>query len=450
VRNFGVPEPTEWQRIGDKIKAAFIFADGQVVLRLNQFAWRLFWSCLRTMAARLLPQGEITVDMLRTLIKSEIAEGQTIEFKRLIDITDENAKKKLSAEIASFANASGGDIVFGIDEKEGRASKLIPLPAFDPDKTELQLRQIFNSNIEPPVPGLQFCSVEVGPKKFALVLRIPRSWSRPHALVGEFPQFPVRDGNRRRTFTLRELREAFGLSASIAARMKEFRAERIASLVNDNAPAPLSSRTLFVLHVMPQSAFDTPQSVDLSFLMKDDTLIWAMRDTGPSKKLNFDGVLSYFPGDHLPVQSKAVRAYVQVFRDGCVEAVTTEIFHDDEVEQQPKIIFSSYEESVEKALRNHLNLLQKLEIDPPIFVSLAFIGAKDYSLLLPGKYGLDKSSSPIGRDVLIVPETPIYEYSSTYYDVLKESFDRVCQTCGELNSINYKDGKWCPAWARPS
>jgi hypothetical protein len=81
---------------------------------------------------------------------------------------------------------------------------------------------------------------------------------------------------------------------------------------------------------------------------------------------------------------------------------------------------------------------------------LAFIGAKDYSLLLPGKYGLDKSSSPIGRDVLIVPETPIYEYSSTYYDVLKESFDRVCQTCGELNSINYKDGKWCPAWARPS
>jgi hypothetical protein len=25
VRNFGVPEPTEWQRIGDEIKAAMIF-----------------------------------------------------------------------------------------------------------------------------------------------------------------------------------------------------------------------------------------------------------------------------------------------------------------------------------------------------------------------------------------------------------------------------------------
>jgi hypothetical protein len=394
------------------------------------------------MVARLLPQGTITVDMLRSLIESRIAEGQTIEFKRLIDITDANSKKKLSAEIASFANASGGDIVFGIDEREGKASKLIALRGFDPDKIELQLRQILNSNIEPPVPGLHFCPVEVGRKKFALVLRIPRSWARPHALLGEFPQFMLRDGNRRRAFTVRELREAFGLSASIAERMKQFRAERIASLATDNTPAPLSRHTLFVLHVMPQSAFDTPQSIDVSFLMKNNTLISPMgHDTGLSKKLNFDGVLSYFPGDHLPVQTKAVRSYVQVFRDGCVEAVTTEIFRDD-VEAEPKVIFYSYERDVEKAVYNHLNLLRDLEIEPPIFVSMAFIGAKDYSLLLPTQFGLEKSSSPIGRDVLIIPETPIYEYSSTYYDALKESFDRVWQTCGQLGSINYKDGKW--------
>jgi hypothetical protein len=231
----------------------------------------------------------------------------------------------------------------------------------------------------------------------------------------------VRDGNRRRAFTLRELREAFGLSASIAERMKQFRADRIRSLVNDDTPVGLSSRTLFVLHVMPQSAFDTPQYVDLSFLMKNNTLIWPMRDTGFSKKLNFDGVLSYFPGDHLPLKTQAVGSYVQVFRDGCLEAVTTEIFQDDVVEGLPKVIFHSYEALVEKALY----LLWELEIDPPIFVSLAFIGAKDYSLLFPGQFGLEKCSSPIGRDVLVIPETPIYEYSSTYYDVLKESFDRV-------------------------
>src|SRR5262249_3455513 len=233
--------------------------------------------------------------------------------------------KNLCAEIASFANASGGDIAFGIDEKEGVASELAALPDFDADRTELQLRQIFDSNIEPPVPGLQFCPVELGRKQFALVLRIPRSWARPHALSGDVLQFQVRDGNRRRAFSLRELREAFGLSASIAARMKQFRAERIGSLVTGDTPVPMSSRTLFVLHVMPQSAFDTPPSVDVSFLMKNSTLIWPMHDTGFSKKLNFDGVVSYFPGDHTPVKTKEARVYTQVFRDGCVEAVTAEI-----------------------------------------------------------------------------------------------------------------------------
>ena len=199
-------------------------------------------------AARLLPQNEITVDMLRTLIESEIAEGQVIEFKRAIDVSDAKAKQNLSREVASFANASGGDIVFGMDEKSGTASELVALPGFDADRIELQLRQIFNSNIEPPVPGLRFCPVEIQPGKFALVLRIPRSWVRPHALLGDGLQFLVRDGNRRRPFTLRELREALGLSASIAKRMKQFRAERIASLVAGDAPAPISKRTLMVLH----------------------------------------------------------------------------------------------------------------------------------------------------------------------------------------------------------
>jgi hypothetical protein len=391
------------------------------------------------MAARLLPQGKITVDMLRSLIEARIAEGQAIEFKRTINVSGTEAKKKLCAELVSFANASGGDIVFGMDEKDGIASELIALPEFDADRTELQLRQIFDSNIEPPVPGLEFCPVEIGLKQFALVLRTPRSWARPHALLNEILKFLVRDGNRRRAFTLRELREVFGLSASIAERMKQFRAERIASLATDNTPAPLLSRTLFVLHVMPQSAFDTPQSIDLSFLMKNNTLIWPMRDTGFSTKLNFDGVLSYFPGDHLPRKTKALSSYVQVFRDGCVEAVTTEFFHD--VEGQ-KVIFPTYEAYVEKALHNHLRLLRELGIEPPMFVSLAFIGAQDYSVAPSDKWNRITPGSPIAREVLIVPETPIYEYSSTYYDVLRESFDRVCQTCGQLGSINYKDGKW--------
>jgi hypothetical protein len=223
--------------------------------------------------------------------------------------------------------------------------------------------------------------------------------------------------------------------------MKQFRAERIASLVAGDAPAWLDSPTLMVLHAMPQGAFDAPQSVDLSYVLRNDILIWPLHATGLSKKINFDGVLSYFPGIHLPGrQTEPISSYVQVFRDGCIEAATTEIFH---VSNGQKIFFHSYEENVEEALYNHLTLLKGLGIEPPIFVSLALIGAADYSIALPDMFNQIRPSAPIGRDVLIVPETAVYAYADSYHDVLREPFDRIFQTCGLRGSTNYQNGQWC-------
>ena len=129
-----------------------------------------------------------------------------------------------------------------------------------------------------------------------------------------------------------------------------------------------------------------------------------------------------------------VRSYVQVFRNGCVEAVTTEIFCSEDGQH---FIYPSYEGRVEQGLYNYLSLLQGLGIEPPIFVSLAFVGAQDYSLALPGFLSRLELTEPIAREVLIIPETPIYDH-----DALRESFDRVWQTCGRFGSINYTDGKW--------
>jgi predicted HTH transcriptional regulator len=135
--------------------------------------------------------------MLQSLVTSRIAEGPTMEFKSSINVSDAKAKKNFCAEVASFANAFGGDIVFGIDERGGTATDFVPLTDFDADAVELRLRQILISGIEPAVPGLHFSPVEVRPSQFALVLRIPQSWARPHMVSGDTPQFPVRDGNRR-------------------------------------------------------------------------------------------------------------------------------------------------------------------------------------------------------------------------------------------------------------
>jgi hypothetical protein len=128
-----------------------------------------------------------------------------------------------------------------------------------------------------------------------------------------------------------------------------------------------------------------------------------------------------------------------VFRDGCIEAVTTEIF---QMFNGQKLFYHDYEAKVEEALYRHLALLQGLGIEPPIFASLAFIGAEDYSIALFDAFNRITPSAPIGREVLIVPEASVYAYADTYHDVLREPFNRIWQTCGQLGSINYTNGQW--------
>ncbi len=164
--------------------------------------------------------------------------------------------------------------------------------------------------------------------------------------------------------------------------------------------------------------------------------MWPVHASGTSTKINFDGVLSYFPGIHVSREAAAqpVMSYVQLFRNGCIEAVTSECFH---ISNGQQVIFYSYE----KEVHNYLTLLRDLGIEPPIFVALTFIDAAECFLLID-EFKERTPSLPIGRDPLIVPESPVYAYADTYHDVLQEPFDRVWQACGVMGSPNYKDGKW--------
>jgi hypothetical protein len=52
-------------------------------------------------------------------------ERDTIEFKTALDLKTTGQKKEFLADVSSFANASGGDLVYGIEETGGKP--LLPL-----------------------------------------------------------------------------------------------------------------------------------------------------------------------------------------------------------------------------------------------------------------------------------------------------------------------------------
>lgn len=66
----------------------------------------------------------ISVEDLQRLIDSRAEETPTLEFKR--DLPKEDSRKEFIADICALANSKGGDIIFGIEEMDGFADKLVP------------------------------------------------------------------------------------------------------------------------------------------------------------------------------------------------------------------------------------------------------------------------------------------------------------------------------------
>jgi len=66
----------------------------------------------------------ITEEDLQSLITNGVAEGRTIDYKRDLPGNSDGDKKEFLADVSSFANTGGGDLVFGMDEAGGLPTRI--------------------------------------------------------------------------------------------------------------------------------------------------------------------------------------------------------------------------------------------------------------------------------------------------------------------------------------
>ena len=70
------------------------------------------------------PLESVNETDLQALVVNEIAEGKSIEYKIMLPKNSDNDKKEFLADVSSFANASGGHLIYGIKEKGGVAIEI--------------------------------------------------------------------------------------------------------------------------------------------------------------------------------------------------------------------------------------------------------------------------------------------------------------------------------------
>src|SRR5262245_5758603 len=71
---------------------------------------------------------QITREDLEALVTEKRPEGRALDYKRDLELSTDAHKRELARDVSSFANASGGDLIFGIEEEKDANGKNLGIP----------------------------------------------------------------------------------------------------------------------------------------------------------------------------------------------------------------------------------------------------------------------------------------------------------------------------------
>jgi hypothetical protein len=386
---------------------------------------------------------EITKDDLQDLIDNGELENKTTEYKETLPGDKDENRVEFLADISSFANASGGDIIYGIseDRNTGKPKPLEGLNVENIDQKILALEHIIRDGIKPRIiPAVKTWSVPLPDNKIALVIRIPKSLNSPHGVYykgKKHGKFYTRASNGKHDMDIQELRVAFNLSETITERIRSFRMDRIAKIIADETPVPLVEGPKIIFQSVPITSFSSNQSYDMSNIASNISMMPPLNHSSGRYRYNLDGLLSFYE-----LKDDEYCSYSQLFRNGILEGVDCELFRYLDAEH--KIPSYSFEERLISSTKTYLNLYKTLMIELPIFIFITILGVKGYSLAVNPSLWLMKSYK-IDRDVLQLPEVMVENLHINTTELLKPSFDSFWNACGYSGSNNYNEnGEWAP------
>ena len=376
----------------------------------------------------------INEETMQALVKDEAREDKFLEFKESFSISTSHEKEEFLSDVSSFANAAGGDLVLGMTEKEGVAIELRGMPISDIDAETQRIENIIRDGIDPRIPSILIQPVQLKSSNYAIVIRIPRSWMSPHMIgLNQNSRFYSRNSNGKYILDASELRQAFLLSETITERIRNFRMERLARITAGETPVTLAAGPRLVVHIVPMHAFDLPTKFDLSMADGERVSFTPITEEAVSSpRYNFDGFLRCSS----PLRSSEATSYIQLFRNGAIEAVDTYVLS---VHREDKITFGNYlEDSLLGKLPGYLSFQKKLGVDLPIFVMLTLQGVAGFKIVPDGISHRMNAPLPIDRPDLLVPEIMIQDFDCKLEEVLKPAFDAIWNASGWKESMSLR------------
>lgn len=222
-------------------------------------------------------------------------------------------------------------------------------------------------------------------------------------------------------------------------RMSCFHRESVESVVNGSSLLTKSINGVLVIHLIPQNSVMNQIRYEAAQLKKYGNRIPLIGGYTAQSRFNVDGYLNHSS------RADEVRAYTQIFRDGRLEAMGTNISFpvDNQNENSPLALRDGIlEEQVFEIIKYYLSFCNSLKIEQPMWMFSALVDCKGIRICTDRAFH-DLSEYSIDRSPLFLPEIKIDPNDFKSIKGIQPWCDYLWQSVGFERSFSFdNDGNW--------
>ncbi len=382
------------------------------------------------------PLGQISESDLQGLVAAQVQEGHQIEYKRIWKVGNPEDNRETLLDIAAFANASGGDILYGVEEDKGVPTKLAGLENFNADTEAQRIDGLLASWTDKKIVGVGYQLVHLASGQGVFIVRVPNLSSTLHAVtLGGNPRYVTRNASGRANMTTAGIEVAILYTGKSRERAKQFRSQRDVAIADNTLPITLAAPYRQVLYVLPLAELSNFNAREVITTLRDD-----FHPMGAPRSMDVGatqgGVMAFSSET-----DRSIYSYVQIHRNGALEAV---ICRSGGTSGDK--ISSDYEREMRNSLLPYLRALNRLSLMPPYLVGVSHLNVVGFSIYEPPHVSYFRPQLAQTGQILA---TGLYELESidtaSVDAALKSLFDHVWNEFGRLGSPHFTpDGKWEP------
>ena len=205
---------------------------------------------------------DISIKDIENLVQDEVMESEFIEYKRAFDF-DTKGKVEFLNDLTAMANASGGDILFGIEDCEGKP-KITGLRIENVDDLKQKIENIIRDTVNPQFK-YKIKPIKTTADTYLFLIRIFESTNAPHMVMSRECGFYKRNQSGKHKMSVDELRECFMTSAGYS---KEAYLFHLKDELEYNKEL-MNSLSSYIVHNPPiKSAFEAANTGSLHFRLE--------------------------------------------------------------------------------------------------------------------------------------------------------------------------------------